>query len=224
MPDYREQTARPSGGDIGTPMLSVRNDTPADISNGNANLAMTQLDSAGSLRITEEGGKATYFGTSLFACDSTATDIAQFPGVAGVTAKIQGILISAVATARADGNLSIIRRSAANTAGTTGNASVAKADTRDAAASCQPVHYTAHPTALGATAGTLIGQHFIQPAAASDNLLPNIFIDFRQFNGGKPVRVQGATDFLSVNVPAALGGTGNAWAITWIWTEEPTTA
>jgi hypothetical protein len=224
MADYREQTARPSGGDIGTPCLGVRNDTPGDIAGANLNLAMEQFDSAGAIRASEEGGKATYYATSQFSCDSTATDIAVFGGVAGKTAKIQSILISSVATGRANGNLSIIRRSVADTAGTAVAPTVALADTRDAAASCAPVHYTAHPTALGTTAGTLVGAEFIQPALATDNLIPSVLIDFRQFNGGKPIRVQGATDFICVNVPAALGGAGNVWNITWCWTEEPTTA
>jgi len=221
--DYREQTARPTAGDIGTPALFVRNDSPGDLSTTNLYLAMGQLDSAGLLRVTEEGGKATYFATSQFASDATGTDIAVFVGVATKTAKLFGIQISSTATAAATGDLSIIRRSALDTGGTAANASVAQADGRDVAPAITPQHYTAHPTGLGASAGILWGQRYIQPAV-STTLLPGFFIDFRQYNGGKPIRVSGTTDVIAVNIAAALGGSGNAFDITWIWCEEPTTA
>lgn len=226
MPDYTEKVLA-SSAPIGTPILAVRTDKPATRTTANAQHSFLQVDSAGNLRVSEEGGKATYFATSQFSSDSTATDIAQFLGVAGVTAKIQWVFVNTALTATATGDLSVIRRSTANTAGTTGNASVAQADGGDAAASCQPVHYTAHPTGLGTSAGIIFGIRWIAPAlgGGTAGAIPQgVFFDFRQFTGGKGLRVQGTSDFVSINVPAALGGAGNVWDIVWCWTEEPTTA
>ncbi len=165
----------------------VRKDSPGDMANENGNLEPIQFDSAGSAKVSQEGGKPTYYATSQFAADSTATDIAVFPGVAGVTAKILGILISSTATAAATGDVTIVRRKTANTAGTSADASVGQADTRDAAPSCQPVHYTAHPTALGTANGNVWVQRYVQPAAATGTpALP--LIDLCKIFGGKPAR------------------------------------
>jgi hypothetical protein len=221
--DYPGNTTVPST-PIGNPLLGQRNDTAATVATTNGNWTIPQFDSAGSLRVTEDGGVATYYATSQFACDSTATDIAIFAGSASCVARLLSIMISSTATAAATGDLSIIRRSVANTAGTAVNASVAKADTRDGTANITPQHYTAHPTALGTSAGTIWGQRYIQPAV-STTLMPGFFIDFRQYTGGKGLRVGAAvTDIIAVNIPAALGGSGNAWDVTWCWIELPTTA
>src|ERR1700676_3685822 len=128
MSDYKEQTTLAAGGCVGTPALSIRNDKASDLSGGNGKFALPQLDSGGALRVTEEGGKATYFGTSQFACDSNGTDIAILPGNAGKVVKVLGVLVSSTATAVATGDVSLVRRSAANTAGTSANASIAQAD------------------------------------------------------------------------------------------------
>ena len=222
MADYSEGA---SGSKFfGNVLLGQRNDTPADLSGANLTLAAAQFDAFGSMRVTEDGGCPTYYATSQFACDSTGTDIAIFAGSTSCVAHLLAIQISSTATAAATGDLSIIRRSAANTAGTAANASVAKADTRDVAANITPQHYTAHPTSLGATAGTLWGQRYIQPAV-STTLLPGFMVDFRQFTGGKGLRVAASvTDIIAVNIAAALGGAGNAWDITWTWIELPVTA
>lgn len=203
--------------------LGVRKDSPGDLAGTNAYTASIQFDSAGSLRVNEQGGKATYFATSQFACDSTATDIWTLTGSATKTGFLQFLAISSSATAAATGDLSVIRRSAADTAGTAVNPTVAKADPSDGAATLTPAHYTAHPTALGTSAGVIFGQRYTQPAPAT-TVQPGIFLDFRQYNGGKGLRISGATDIIAVNVPAGLGGAGNAWDVTACWTEEPTTA
>ena len=218
--DYRITTGAGTNG-IGTPILGIMKLLGQDMSGGtDGNWTTATFDSAGSLRVTEEGSKPTYFATSQFASDSTATDIWAFPGVAGKTAKIQWISVTTTATAAATGDMTLVRRSAADTAGTSANASIAQADTRDAAASCQPIHYTAHPTALGATAGTMFATRFVQPAASTLSPYPGYFFDLRNYNGGRGIRVQGTTDFIYLNVPAALGGAGNAYDITVCWTEE----
>lgn len=210
---------------LNAPFGIVRNDHAGLLySVANGNLYPPQGDSYGSVRVTEEGGIPTYFATSTFACDSTATDIAIFPGSTSVIARLLWVLISSTATAAATGDFLVIRRSAANTGGTAVNATVGRADMTDGAPNCQPQHYTAHPTALGAANGNLYAQRYIQPAAAS-TLLPGFLIDFRQWTGGKGIRVAAsATDIIALNAAASLGGSGNGWDITWCWVELPTTA
>jgi hypothetical protein len=226
--DYKEQYGRPAAGLVGTPMLAVRKDKPADLTGGTDQaLAMPQLDSAGNLRVTEEGGKATYFAVSQFSCDATGTDIWHLPGVAGKTAHLQYLIFNGAATATAQGDVSVLRRSTLDTGQTAVAPTIAQADTGDAAASLAPQHFTAHPTALGTSAGVLWGMRYIQPALAGTTAGATqgpVLVDFRQFNGGKGLRIQGATDVICLNIAAALGGAGNVWDVVACWTEEPTTA
>ena len=201
----------------------VRKDSPGDMANENGNLEPIQFDSAGSAKVSQEGGKPTYYATSQFAADSTATDIAVFPGVAGVTAKILGILISSTATAAATGDVTIVRRKTANTAGTSADASVGQADTRDARAivpTC-PLHcpsnstWYSQPQRLGtAVCPTRSCNRYA--GAAVDRLMQ----DIRRQASARP----GHNRFHRGQCPRSLGGSGNEWDITWIWTEEPTSA
>jgi hypothetical protein len=226
--DYREQTTRPSTGVVGTPALGVRTDLGKDLASGNAKFAILQLDSAGALRVTGEGNKATYTAVSQFACDSTATDIAVFPGSATVTAKILKVEITTGATGAAGGFVYLIRRSAADGAGTAVNAKYAQYDatTDTAGPTIVPQHYTAHPTSLGAanpaSNGYLWGQ-FITQAALATGPTSSVTFDPSENNGGKLLRVAGSSDFIYLNAAAGLGAAGNQWSVTWTWTEGPTT-
>ena len=144
---------------------------------------------------------------------------------ANITAKIQWLSIESSATAGATGDLKIIRRTAADTGGTPANATLGQANNTDAAPAIQPIHFTAHPTALGAAATNpnILAYRFTQPAAGGANPATGRFIDFAASTfGAKYPVVIGATDFLCINAAAALGGAGNGWDITWCWTEQGT--
>ena len=223
MSDYREQTQRPATGNIGTPALAVRKDTAADLSGGSdQNLAMTQMDSFGCLRITEEGGAPTYYGTSQFACDGTASDIALLSGNAQTIVEIVGVVVSSTANASAQGDLSLVRRSSANTGGVAVSAAVAKADSRNPTPGSIPQHYTTHPSALGPEAGIIMAQRYLQQAPGSPVSI--ILFDLRPRLGTQAMRLNGVDEIVAVNAVALFGGTGNAWDITWIWKELPLTA
>lgn len=213
---------------IGTPELLIRCDTPgvANLSSTVTNLTTVraQCDSAGNMRDTQEGGKTTYYACSQFACDSTATDIWTLAGNATTVVKVLFLLITSTANAAATGRLQVLRRSAANTGGTTASPTVAKADSRNAASSSTPAHYTAHPTALGTSAGAIASQQFGQQVNTAVPIQQPFVLDFRTYMGGQTLRLNGTSEILAVNAAAALGGTGNAWDIQVCWTEEALTA
>lgn len=223
MPEYTEGATMGSS-PIGTPALAVRQDKPQLNSKVTANQqeSRLQVDSAGALRVSEEGGKATYYATSQFACDSTATDIFFVPGNATTAVKVLWVDVSTTATAAATGDLTLVRRSAANTAGTAVASSVGQADSADAAASSAPKHYTAHPTSLGTSAGVVYAKRLVQQAAGTPPAA-SVFFDLRPLTGGKGLRLSGASELLCLNAAAALGGAGNAWDVTVCWVEEPGT-
>lgn len=216
--DYTRGTLG-TAGPIGSPILLYRVDNPADDAGANLAYGRLSADLGGSMRVSTEGGKPTYAATSQFACDSTGTDIAVFPGTASKTVKILKIFVSSTATAAATGDIAIIRRSTADTAGTTGNASVGKLNSGNAAAFSQPVHYTAHPTALGTAVATLYCERFVQQAAGTPQA-SKTEINLQNFFGAQALRLKGSSDFIALNVAAALGGSGNAWDVTWVFTED----
>lgn len=222
MADYSTQ-AVPGTKPFGNVNLLYRNDTAGDLGAANAALAPQQGDSAGSLRTTAEGGKPTYSVVSQFASDSTGTDIWFIQGSSTKTVKVLKIIISGTITAAATGDLSVIRRSAANTAGTAVADTPGLLDaTNDVAATSVVKHYTAHPTGLGTAVATLFGVRLGLPTSPA--VAGPIEINFANLPGGKLPRLSGTTDFLCINIAAALGGAGNAYDITCFFTEEPTTA
>ena len=216
----------------GDVILGIRNDTPGDLGNANSALVPSQYDSAGSLRLTGEGGKATYIANSQFVCDSTATDIWYFPGNATVTTKILWMLISSVATTAITGRLALILRSALDTAGTAVASALTAYDQRNGTSGAPtgaPKHYTAHPTGLGAVLGSgtsnIWSKQFYQGPAASATIPPNdAFVDFRSMFGAQGLRLAGTGQILALNAAAALGAGGNLWDVTCCFVEEPTTA
>lgn len=226
MGDYNAGALAASGG-VGSPILGMRQDTPAQDPKATANLefARMQMDSGGNVRISHEGGKTTYRATSQFSSDSTATDIAVFAGNATTTVKVLTLKISTTATAAAIGDVTIIRRTAVDTGQTAVSAALGLLDGRDAVPASTPQHFTAHPTGLGAAATNpnLGCSKLFQGTAA---LKADVLVfDWRAQSGERHgVRLSGTTDILALNVPAALGGAGNTWDLEWSWTEEPLTA
>ncbi len=224
MSDYIEgQSAATSL--IGTPAIAIRQDTAGRNGNVTANQQSTRLqtDSYGNLRIANGGGAPTYFGASQFTADSTGTDIWGFPGVAGVTIKILSLEVTTTITSAATGDLTLFRRSTADTTGVTANATIAKADTRNATASGQPVHYTTHPGGLGTAAG-IVGAKRLVSQAAGTVPATSVTFDFTPRDGEQELRLQGTGDFIYLNAASALTGSGNTWDIVVKWIELPTTA
>ncbi len=202
----------------------IQTNIAASDATATAKTVRLQTDSGGNLRTTQEGGKPTYSFSSAFSSDSTATDIAQIRGNATTTVKVKKIVLTSVATALAAGTLSIVRRSVANTSDTTAAAASAAWDNNtDGTPNSIPYHYTAAPSGLGTAVATAWQERIVQGATAT---VPptRVVLDFEPANGGRGLVLRGTGDFLSVHVPAALGGSGNAFTIDWITTEEPSSA
>ncbi len=200
-----------------------RNDRAAVLVATNATVGPLQTDSAGNMRVDQEGGKLTYSANSSFACDATATDIATFPGTNSAVCKIKKIVISTLATAGAVGVVNLIRRSTANTGFTTAASVTACFDITSAVPNVLPYHATAHPTAFGTAVATCWGERVIQGATANIPI-SRVELNFDGTNGGQGLVVRNASDFINVSAVAALGGSGNLWSVQWVWVEEPTTA
>ena len=98
--------------------------------------------------------KQTYMlTTGKFTAAASATDIFEIKGSATKTVKILRVFVLASRSA-AGGNiaLSLMKRSTANTGGTSTAVTVVPFDSNNAAATCSAKYYTANPTT-----GTLVG-------------------------------------------------------------------
>ncbi|SRR6266571_4339789 len=162
------------------------------------------------------GGKQTYGVAYIAAAFAFAGDWLVLGGSASKTVKLVSIIISAVATAAVDVDLSIEKRSTADTAGTkiTANALVPY-DSNNAAATGTVDAYSAVPTA-GTLVGILAAQK-LQAAAAGGQATPIVF-DFRQGAMQLPT-LRGTAQQLALKGSATLG-TGGSANVYIIFTEE----
>jgi len=117
----------------------------------NVGLYDVDADSNRSLQVTTEGNAGTY---AISAVDvtpaATPTDVVTVYGSASKTVRVKSVTVSGVATTAGTMDVSLVKRTAANTAGTSTAPSVAKFDSQDADASAVVKQYSANASALGA--------------------------------------------------------------------------
>jgi len=91
--DYKEQTARPSTGLIGTPGIGVRQASAADLSGGaDGNMAMPQFSSNGAKRVT--GGHASVFKNLAAVSVTAGTPVAAWTPTASKKFRVLGFMLS----------------------------------------------------------------------------------------------------------------------------------
>ena len=161
---------------------------------------------------------ATY-GAAVTALNAanTATDIFTIGGSATKTIKIKHISMDGTATTGAVANILLIKRSSANTGGTSTVATNVPYDSSDAAATATIRSYTANPTAVGTAVGTIHSEKmFISTATAVPDELK---FDYTGIQAMKEITLRGATEFLCINLNGVTFA-GNSFNIDVTWTEE----
>lgn len=140
-------------------------------------------------------------GISALALAASATDVFTITGNSKVVTAVTRIWLSGSATAAAPMKISIIKRNAANTGGTSTNPSFVSADANDTMpAQSVAAAYTVNPGALGNSLGTLMNIDIpLGTATAPSNPVP---IDLTM-NGMKPIVLRNSTDVLAINLNAA---------------------
>lgn len=183
--------------------------------------AAIQLDARGAQQVTLlDGCRATYSATSAIAFASAAspTDIFTITGSNSKTVRILRIGFSATQTTAGTVNVLLIKRFSANAGGTSAAATSVPHDSTDSAATATVLNYTANPTSLGTSVGTVRAVRAFIPttgtAAASQ---------YYEFDVGdraeKAIILRGNTQVLSVNLNSTTVS-GGLWTIWVEWTEE----
>ena len=176
--------------------------------------AGTQCDTTGGQYINIEGRKATY--SAFVSFTAVAGDIAILPGSATKTIRVTRVEVSFFTSGTAGvETVQLIKRSAANSGGTSAAIPVVPHDSGFAAASAAPLNYTVAGTP-GAAVGTIRGVQFNDASSALPGANSWIW-DF----GSRPssaIVLRGVAQGLAINLPAAIS-TQTA-QISYEWTEE----
>jgi hypothetical protein len=155
---------------------------------------------------------------------ATPTDLFTITGSATKTVRVTKIVISGLATAAGQLNPLIIRRSSADSGGTSTAPALLPRDsvnstTSGTAATATLALYTANPASLGTTVGTLDScRLFLQVAAGGS---PDVCVFSYGTNDDQLTVLRGTTDILAINFAGAAVPTNGVIDIDVELTEEP---
>ena len=153
-----------------------------------------------------------------FSPTASPTDFLVLQGAVGVVTRIREIIISGVATSAANVLLSLIRRSTADTGGTSTGQTMAKRDTSDAAAGTTAQLYTANPASTGTAIATVESARInLAPAASAS--IDRVIWQYSWMNE-KGLTLRGAADFIAFNLAGVSLPAGGALDISISFTEE----
>jgi hypothetical protein len=148
---------------------------------------------------------------------ATPTDIFTLSGSATKVVTILKVEISGTEGTVAMHEFDLILRSSANSGGTFTNPSAVPFDSNNAAGTAVATAYTASPSTLGTTVGTLWSKKFVIPATTGvDSHWPQFF-EAGQYSQGMVLR--GASQFLALS-DNALAISGSSLNICYKWTEQ----
>ena len=165
-------------------------------------------------------GNRSYSASGTLASALTATDIFTITGAAGVVSTPKRLIISGIATAATSAVVALIKRTTANTGGTSSTITgVYRDGATTETAKSTVLSYTANPTTGTATAptGGTIATLIVPLGTASAPVAATV-IDLAA-NGLQDLTLRSATDVLAVN----LGGVtiaGSSISITVEWMES----
>lgn len=189
------------------------------ISDGTYRWRSAVVSTTGGLAVTPiDGYKATYSAAAVgITSAATATDIFTITGSATKTIRILRILTSATQTTAGEINLLLVKRSTANSAGTSSAVTAVPHDSTSVAASATVLSYTANPT-LGTPVGTLRADKLFAPSVATASS-PTIMIYNFGDRPGQAVVLRGTSQVLALNLNSTTV-TGGSFDFAVEWTEE----
>lgn len=211
----KAEDAVAASGDTGIFTLNVRRDTLVTSASANGDYNETAVDQYGSMQTRNYEKQArTYSASANITAAATPSDIAILPGSATTTVFVTKVTISGIQTTGGLAEVLLIKRSAANTGGTSGAMTAIPHDSADAAATAAPLAYTANPTP-GAAVGTF--RRGYQPIGATTSIVnPLVVYDFG--DKGRPIILRGIAQGLAVNLNGVTV-TGGTFDVCFEWFE-----
>ena len=166
--------------------------------------------------------KATYSASAVgFVCAAAATDIFTLQGSATKTIRVisLGVTGSTTAGSGASVSFSLIKRSAANTAGTSSTATNVPHDSSNVAATAVVKSYTANPSALGTSVGTIRTERIVVPTIGGQGSGYASGLYSYGNRPGQAIVLRGTSEFLCMNF-AGVTITNPVICCDIEWTEE----
>lgn len=161
---------------------------------------------------------ATYAAAANFTVAATPTDVFTIIGSGTKTIQVRNVTVSGTNTGNTNFLIQIVKRSTADTGGTSTTTTLVPLDSNNAAATTTVRSYTANPT-LGTLVGAINNRYCFLPALASTNVATTCQFDYGTLRD-QAVYLRGADEQLAVNLNGAtLGGT-TILGIRVEWTEE----
>lgn len=181
------------------------------------NIQNLRVDTAGSLFVTSQNLKSTYSVTTLVTPGAAATDTFGVCGSASKTIRITYFTLSGTATAASAMYVQLLKRSTADTSGTTQAVTIVPNDSANAAATATATAYTANPTA-GNSVGVVRNVTTTLTTAAGAIPASLYALPFGVENDQEIV-LRGTAQCLYAN-QNGVTPTGESVAMTFQWTEE----
>lgn len=212
----KAEDAPSASGDTGVFQLGVRRDTLTVSASATGDYNEVAVTQYGSMLVKyEERHARTYSCAVNVAAAAAATDIATITGSATTTVYVTKVIISGVQTTAGLNDILLIKRSTANTAGTSTGGTVLPHDSGDAAGTATILAYTANPT-TGTPIATL-RRNYLPIAGATSVVNPVVTYDFGE--RGRPLVLRGIAQVLAVNLNGATI-TGGTFDVNFEWYEQ----
>lgn len=177
----------------------------------------SQSDIRGSHYVNIEGRRRTYSSASLSLTLATSpTDVFTITGAASTVITIKSIRLSLKSTNTVVASVQLLKRSTANSAGTSTSVTKVAHNSGDAAASASVLAYTANPTT-----GTLVGAvrvGNIQTSGANSVIAQPFEWNFNDV-ATQPIKLLSTSEVLAVNFNGTTVA-GGALTVDIEWTEE----
>ena len=168
----------------------------------NSNHILAAPGGEGALLASSDGTKATYrYSASAQTPAATPTDLVIIQGSATKTVRVKRIRLGGIATTAGSMPVQLLRRSAANTGGTSAAVVAGKHDTTDANATAVVSLYSVNAGSLGATAGGPIASARLWLPLSTGQPFP-VVLDFCDLED-KAFILRGVADFLAINFGGA---------------------
>lgn len=148
---------------------------------------------------------------------ASATDFLTITGAANKVITIQRIECSGIATTAGTPSVVLVKRSTANSGGTSTTPTVVKLDSSNPAASAVVRAYTVNPT-TGTLVGNLGSTRLALPLAATGAALQQLV--YVNTLGSGPLRLKSASEVVALNGNGATLAAGAALDCTIEWTER----
>jgi hypothetical protein len=150
---------------------------------------------------------------------ATATDVLVLTGSATKVIRVTKVVIVGTATAASIYDHYVVKRTAANTAGTSTNVTAAKSDSTDDAQTATLALYTANPSALGTGIAVEANKTYLSASASPGAAaLPSAYT-FGVRND-KAIVLRGTSESLAINFNGQAVPAGASLYLSIEWTED----